>query len=263
MSIVRKTEDTQKEDFLKKIHDSDMILIGLGGEFDQMKSLKKLAGYQQGRNELEESEVPWMIPAWNHMYLAPNMKIINALSKLQKLISEKNYFVVSTSTNDFICDIPWKEKRLVMPCGGSFQKQCVDGCNQGIMKVTEEDWRNLEACKMTRRNILDLGLCPSCGKPLILNNVYTENYDEKGYLEQWGIYTKWLQGTLNKNLLIIELGVGLQYPSVIRFPFEKIGFYNQKAFFYRVNENLFQLTEDLKGKGVSIAKNAIEWLDQL
>ena len=107
---------------------------------------------------------------------------------------------------------------------------------------------------------ISLGKCPECGAPLILNNVYAEKYNENGYLPDWQIYTKWLQGTLNKKLLILELGVGMQFPSVIRFPFEKIAFYNNKAEFYRVNEKLYHLTEELKDKGKAISENAIDWL---
>lgn len=105
-----------------------------------------------------------------------------------------------------------------------------------------------------------LGVCPHCGKPFILNNIYAQNYNENGYLESWQRYTKWLQGTLNRNLLILELGVGMQFPSVIRWPFEKIAFFQKKSELYRVNEKLYQLSEELGGKAYSISKNAIDWL---
>ena len=83
---------------------------------------------------------------------------------------------------------------------------------------------------------------------------------EEGYQKQWEKYTKWLQGTLNKKLCILELGVELNLPSIIRWPFEKVAFYNQKASFFRVNESLYQMTENLSDKGVSIAKNAVDFL---
>ena len=74
------------------------------------------------------------------------------------------------------------------------------------------------------------------------------------------MYTKWLQGTLNHRLIVLELGVSMRFPSVIRWPFEKVAYFNNKATFIRVNENLYQLTEELAGKGVGIPQNAIEWL---
>ena len=76
----------------------------------------------------------------------------------------------------------------------------------------------------------------------------------------WDKYTKWLQGTLNRNVLILELGVGLKYPGVIRFPFEKAAYFNKKADFIRVHGRLYQMTEELGDKGISIAQNAVDFL---
>ena len=76
----------------------------------------------------------------------------------------------------------------------------------------------------------------------------------------WDKYTKWLQGTLNRNVLILELGVGLKYPGVIRFPFEKAAYFNKKADFIRVHGRLYQMTEELGDKGISIAQNAVGFL---
>ena len=61
-----------------------------------------------------------------------------------------------------------------------------------------------------------------CGSDAAGNVVTDEEYDESMYLPQWEVYTKWLQNTLNHKLCILELGVGFAYPSVVRFPFEKI-----------------------------------------
>lgn len=259
------------EQFKSDISEADMILIGLGEEFDQIKKLKEFSGYSEGKQVLENSEKTWMIPAWNNMTAGENANLQPILIKFSELLSDKNYFVVATSTNDAIYNAPWREGRLVMPCGGSRLKQCPKGCVQGLSEVTAEDRKNLEHFKMVletgelhaTQDTIDLGVCPECGEKLILNNVYTEHYDEKGYIDQWGIYTKWLQGTLNRKLLVLELGVGMQYPSVIRFPFEKVAFYNQKAKFYRINEKLYHLSEDLGEKGIAIAKNAIDWLEYL
>lgn len=65
---------------------------------------------------------------------------------------------------------------------------------------------------------------------------------------------------IEQKLCILELGVELNLPSIIRWPFEKVAFYNQKASFFRVNESLYQMTENLSDKGVSIAKNAVDFL---
>jgi len=249
----------------QKIEEADMVLIGLGEEFDDRRTLNNIDGYEKRKGEVVESSSPWLLPAYQKICREEGKSLVgDALSKLAKCLESKNYFVLSVSMNDSIRQVAWKEGRLVMPCGGSAFKQCEKGCESVLEPLTQEDYEKISARLKVKDDTFDvnisLGQCPECGAPLILNNVYTENYNENGYLHDWEIYTKWLQGTLNKKLLILELGVGMQFPSVIRFPFEKIAFYNNKAEFYRVNEKLYHLTEELKEKGKSISENAIDWL---
>lgn len=255
-------------DILQQIQEADMLLVGIGEEFDNVRALKSKSGYSECREKLGCSEEAWLLPALNLIYQKEEPEVYKVLSRFAELIAGKNYFVVSVSTNDLIRRVAWRENRLVMPCGGSLLKQCPRNCENGLMKVTDNDWeaihdytnKLLDEKILQEENIINLGVCPDCGSPLVLNNIYTEKYDENGYLGQWKLYTKWLQGTLNRKLMILELGVGMQCPSVIRWPFEKIAYFNQKASFYRVNETLYQLSEELKEKGTSISQNAIDWL---
>ena len=85
----------------------------------------------------------------------------------------------------------------------------------------------------------------------------------EGYLDQWNVYTKWLQGTMNRGLCVLELGVGMNYPGVIRFPFEKMVYYNQKAFLYRVHSRLYQLGAKIADRGRGIAENPVDFLGLL
>ena len=78
--------------------------------------------------------------------------------------------------------------------------------------------------------------------------------------QNWQDYMKWLSFTLNRQLLVLEFGVGFENPMLIRFPFEKIAFYNQKATFFRIHSKLYQLTEELKDKGKSIQDNPVDFL---
>ena len=52
---------------------------------------------------------------------------------------------------------------------------------------------------------------------------------------------KWLQGTLHKKLVILELGAGMKYPDILRFPFERMVYFNKKAELIRVHDKLYQL----------------------
>ena len=99
-----------------------------------------------------------------------------------------------------------------------------------------------------------------CGSDAVNNVVTNENYDESIYLPQWEVYTKWLQNTLNRKLCILELGVGFQYPSVIRWPFEKTAYFNQKSSFIRVHDKLAQLTPEIRERSISVSQNPVSLL---
>lgn len=272
-------KEAELQNIRGEIAEADMILVGLGEEFDDIRSFRQDAGYREGKRLLEDSEKSYLLPAWQEFFREHERhgeakKLLEkGLQNLAHVLGGKNYFVVSVSTNECVREIPWREGRLVTPCGGVSSKQCSAGCPCGIRPLEAQER------EMLRRQMRDMeqsihcggevklpeGLddCPECRGVQTLNNIYNRQYDENGYLADWQNYTKWLQGTLNHRVLILELGVGMQFPSVIRFPFEKAAYFNQKAKFYRVNENLYQLTEELAEKGTAIAKNAIDWLQNL
>lgn len=101
-----------------------------------------------------------------------------------------------------------------------------------------------------------------CGSEAAGNVVTNEDYDESIYLPQWEVYTTWLQRTLNKKLCVLELGAGFQFPSVIRFSFEKVAYFNKKASFIRVHPKLAQLTPEIREKSISISEYPLKILNK-
>ena len=242
------------KDIVQLVREADLVLVGIGEEFEDYRTLKKIEGYEVHCAWLEESNQAENIPAYNRELLKQSdSKVYKALEQLAQLLEGKNYFVVSVTTNDILADSSLKQDRIVMPCGGSRMLQCSSGCKEALQSVLDEDGKMRD---------VENGVCPVCGAPLVYNNIYSQNYDENGYLDRWQLYTKWLQGTLFRKLCILELGVGMQCPSVIRFPFEKAGYFNQKASFVRVNAHLYQMTSELGDRGISVPCNAIDWLTE-
>lgn len=76
----------------------------------------------------------------------------------------------------------------------------------------------------------------------------------------WDAYQKWLSMTLNRRLLVLELGVGFAYPGILRFPFEKVVYFNQKAQMIRVHGKLFQVSGEIAERMEGIACCPAEWL---
>lgn len=167
--------------------------------------------------------------------------------KLQNLIQDKDYFIVTTVTDGEIRKSSLVQSRIVAPCGNVTWRQCSKSCTKDIWEPGE----------------IPDDICPHCGQPLTGNTIEAEDYIEEGYLPQWNAYTRWLSGTLNKRLVLLELGVGFQTPTVIRWPFEKTAMVNKKAHLYRIHGKFAQLSEAIKGKADSISENSLEFFRKL
>ncbi len=250
----------------EKIADADMVLVGVGEEFNE--DFSDIGRFPHLMSALEEVDIDqtleWTVPFLEHRFLIEHNdgRLVEAYRNLYEMIKDKNYFVVTTCIDENIKKAAFDMTRIVEPCGNHAMLQCSGRCCSELYPSTEFS-------DLVRQAILDgVGLdsleipkCPVCGKPLVYNNILCEkNYVEEGYQKQWEKYTKWLQLTLNKKLCILELGVELNLPNIIRWPFEKVAFYNQKASFFRVNASLFQMTEELSSKGISIDMNAVDYL---
>lgn len=221
---------------------------------------------------------------------ANEAEIRSAYDALYRLLKDKDYFVVTMATDAVIFDtqlgsreelvvstdevipetfscssdemimakmnelFPPKEvpkdsrfQRIVAPCGNETWRQCSAGCRKDIWEQGE----------------VPDDICPHCGAPLTGNTIEASPYIEEGYLPQWDRYLRWLSGTFNKDLVILELGVGFSKPGVIRFPFEKTAYFNQGSLMVRVNARLSQITEELKERAAGIAEPSVAWVKEL
>lgn len=246
-----------------KIRTADLVLVGIGEELDTLNAIKKESWYQDIIGDIKES---WMLPFAEKLMLERKRdEKTDIYKKLARCLEGKSYFVVSLCQDGFIKESGLDMQRIVEPCGGYEKMQCSEKCGTDLYDVPSEELNQIKGY-INDKNGIDKcrePLCPSCGKPLVFNNVSSVNYVEESYLGKWLLYKKWLQGTVNKNVCILEIGVGMQYPTVIRWPFEKISFYNQKAEFFRVHSKFYQIPAEMKERGHGICQSPEEFIKEL
>ncbi len=230
------------QNIAEKIADADMVLIGIGEEFE-IKNSEKDNG---------EGEKAFL-------------KRKQAYCRLEEVIKNKNYFIVTLCMDGIIYEADFDKKRIVEPCGSFYRLQCSGKCTSDIYEPDKNQTMKIQEFlkgKCEEKDII-LPHCPKCGAPLAFNTIQTENYAEEGYLDMWQLYNKWLQGTVNKKLCILELGVGMRFPTVIRWPFEKVVYFNRKSTLFRVHSKLYQTTEEIKERSVGIQSDPMEFLKEL
>ena len=176
-----------------------------------------------------------------------NSEIRRAYEVLGKLLEDKDYFIVTTNTDAAVYDSCLENDRIVSPCGNETWRQCSKACTKDIWEPGE----------------IPDDICPHCGAPLTGNTREADTYIEEGYMPQWKKYTGWLTMTINRELLVLELGEGFQTPTVIRWPFEKTVYFNRKSHMYRVHQSLSQVSEVIGDRAVSVTENSVEWVRKL
>lgn len=258
--------DVGLQELRERVQDADLVLVGLGEGFQyDWDALQQDDRYREIEREIgDEERYVWIVPFLQRMVLLRGRveRWDKAYRALETLLKDKNYFVVSLCMDDYLYGAGLDEKKLVTPCGGFRRMQCDKNC-AGVLSDIPED--SYEAVLQYYRKELPLSaleepICEQCGEKLRFNQLGVTRYAEEGYLGQWNAYTKWLQGTVNKKLCVLELGAGMVYPGIIRFPFEKVVYYNKKAFLYRVHPQLYQLGEEIGGRGEGIAQNPVDFL---
>lgn len=205
---------------------------------------KVLEWIAQGEKLLVGIGPEWKADRNDSQQRAERIAQYNALAKL---LAGKDYFLVTTNTDAVIFESDLWEARIAAPCGNETWRQCSKACTKDIWEPGEvpED------------------ICPHCGAPLTGNTVKAETYIEEGYLPKWKAYMAWLATTVNKKLVVLELGVDFSYPTVARWPFEKNIYFNRKSHMYRVNEGLAQLTPEIAERAESVNGNSVSWILEL
>lgn len=262
-------DDSRLSEIYERVQNADMVLVGLGEGFAyDWNALTKDERYNEIEREIaNNTERVWIIPFLQRMVLQQSRdeRWNCAYQNLERLIRGKNYFIVSLCIDDYIYGTELDEKRIVTPCGGFQKMQCDNNCAHVLSDIPLES--SSQVMQYYRGDLsidaIEEPVCDQCGSKLRFNQLGVTQYAEEGYLEHWNEYTRWLQGTVNKRLCVLELGVGMEYPTIIRFPFERIVFYNHKAFLYRIHSVLYQIDEKIGDRGCSVKENPIDFLISL
>lgn len=213
-----------KTEVMEKIKEAQKVLIGIGKEW----ALRD-----------DEKDIRFC-----HLTDPSQADLKAAYEALYDLIKEKDYYIVTTLTDGAVYEMPFDKNRIVAPCGNIHWRQCSKACTKDIWEESE----------------MPDDVCPHCKAPLTGNTIKAETYIEEGYLPRWKDYKKWQTGTINRSLVILELGEGFATPTVMRWPFEKIIYFNRKSRLYRINESFYQLPKEAEERGVSVHENSVRWM---
>lgn len=106
--------------------------------------------------------------------------------------------------------------------------------------------------------------CPVCGGNMDMNLRKDENFvqDEHWY-EMSQIYDEFLNKIQNKNVVLLEIGVGFNTPGIIRFPFEQMTANNLRTTLIRINKDYPSPMLEIKNKTISFDEDTNKIIEDL
>lgn len=129
-----------KTEILKeKLADAEVVLIGIGEEFNE--KFDRIAEHEQLVKGLElvdaKEELAWMVPYFEKIYLQEQNQsdILSAYRNLYELVKDKNYYIVTTCIDGLIQKAGFKPEKIVEPCGNYEKCNVVQNAVQSYMKV--------------------------------------------------------------------------------------------------------------------------------
>lgn len=138
-------------------------------------------------------------------------------------LSDKNIFVLSTNADAQFVKAGLPAEKIFCTQGDYFHIQCGRGCHDKIYDAVELFRRMDAARKDCKIPSYMVPKCPVCGGAMDMNLRKDNHFvqDEAWYAAEER-FSDYLSEAIDQKLVLVELGVGFNTPTIIRFPFEKL-----------------------------------------
>ncbi len=155
---------------------------------------------------------------------------------LYYLVSDKDYFVLTTNVDHCFQKSGFDKKRLFYTQGDYGLWQCSVPCHQST--YDNEDTVKQMVARQGGMKVPSelLPNCPKCGAPMSMNLRSDSTFvQDDGWSDAMNRYERFISSHRGGRVLYLELGVGYNTPSIIKYPFWQYTYQNKAARFVSVN----------------------------
>ena len=155
---------------------------------------------------------------------------------LLKLVKDKDYFVITTNVDHQFQLAGFDKHRLFYTQGDYGLFQCSEPCSQATYDNEEAVRAMMERQKGMRIPSGLVPTCPKCGRPMTTNlRVDGRFVEDEGWHVAATRYDEFCRRHAGMHVLYLELGVGMNTPVIIKYPFWNAVDKNPKATYACVN----------------------------
>lgn len=264
---------------LKLINEAEAVVIGAGAGLSAAAGIvysgerfeSKFAAYidrygmkdmySAGFYPFETQEEKWGY--WSqHIYENRYAVGKTALyERLLEIVKDKEHFVLTTNVDHQFALAGFEEDRIFATQGDYGLFQCSKPChttlyhNEAIVKKMIE---NQKDCRVSSNLVPK---CPKCGENLTMHLRADDTFVQN---EDWDIahsrYQKFIQENQSKKIVFLELGVGMNTPSIIKYPFWKLTYELDDAFYICLNKGDASVPREIKKNAYCLERDIAEVL---
>lgn len=185
-------------------------------------------------------------------------------TRLLEIVKDKDYFVLTTNVDHQFQLAGFDKKRLFYTQGDYGLWQCSKACHN---KTYDNEAAVREMIAKQNNMLIPTELipkCPVCGAPMTMN-LRCDSYfvQDEGWYAAAEQYDDFIRRHKRMHILFLELGVGLNTPGIIKYPFWKMTYRNPKAVYACINYGEAFAPPEIQGRSICIDGDIQEILQQL
>ena len=209
--------------------------------------------YSAGFYPFETQEEKWAY--WSkHIYFNRYEFSVGKVYKdLLDIVLEKEYFVITTNVDHQFYKAGFPKERVFATQGDYGLLQCANGCHKKLYDNETLVYEMVEKQKDCKIPSELVPKCPVCGGDMEVNLRCDEYFVED---EEWDNslrrYEKFIGENQNKNIVFIELGVGMNTPGIIKYSFWRMTNNIKDAKYICINLNEAYVPDEIKNKSICI-----------
>ena len=255
----------------EKIKNADAILIGAGAGLstaagytydgarfykyfsDFMRKYHVTDMYSAGFFNYPTDEEKWAFWSRNIFYNRYDQPKSEVHENLLNLVRDKDYFVLTTNVDHLFQNNGFDKNRLFYTQGDYGLWQCEKPCHLKNYD-NEEIVRRMVAEQKNMRVPSELiPKCPVCGEKMTMNLRVDDTFvEDEGWHAAAERYEKFLSQHQTDHILYFELGVGMNTPGIIKFPFWRMTLKNPNATFATIDKNEVYVLDEIQNQSIAI-----------
>ena len=178
---------------------------------------------------IEEYWAWWSRMIWINRY---ECGVGKPYSDLLSLVRNKDYFIITTNVDHQFQRAGFDKKRLFYTQGDYGLFQCSEPCHQKTYDNEDAIRKMIDEQSNMKIPSSLIPLCPVCGKPLTTNLRIDDRFvQDDGWYAAASCYEDFLRRHKGMHVLFLELGVGMNTPGIIKYPFWRMVMENENAIY--------------------------------